>query len=120
MNARETAIVGGMNAFSEINRERCEHPNGFNHQLSDWSLSDWMVACTGELGEAANVIKKLNRIRDNIPGNTHSEENLRWQLRRELCDTFIYLDLMCQAAGFTLGSEVLKTFDSKSEMIGYK
>lgn len=55
--------------FSRKNRERCESPEGFNHKLTDWSLSDWMTALMGELGEAANVAKKLNRIRDGIPGN---------------------------------------------------
>jgi hypothetical protein len=36
--------------FSHVNRQRCEE--GFKHQLSDWSLSDWMTATVGELGEA--------------------------------------------------------------------
>jgi NTP pyrophosphatase (non-canonical NTP hydrolase) len=58
-----------LNTFSVNNRERCESPQGFNHQLTDWSLSDWMTALTGEVGEAANIVKKLNRIRDNIAGN---------------------------------------------------
>lgn len=43
--------------FSKINRERCESPKGFNHQLHKWSNSDWMTAITGELGEAANIVK---------------------------------------------------------------
>lgn len=55
--------------FSMINRMRCESPEGFNHALESWSLSDWITATTGELGEAANIAKKLNRIRDGIPGN---------------------------------------------------
>ncbi len=53
-------------AFSVINRARCESPEGFNHALQSWSLSDWFTAILGELGEAANVAKKLNRIRDGI------------------------------------------------------
>lgn len=55
--------------FSQANRDRCESPQGFNHKLVDWSTSDWFVAVMGELGEAANVAKKLNRVRDGIPGN---------------------------------------------------
>ena len=57
------------NDFSVFNLRRCEASNGFNHKLGDWSLSDWMTAVTGELGEAANIAKKLNRVRDGIPGN---------------------------------------------------
>lgn len=82
--------------FSAANRLRCEH--GFKHQLSDWSLSDWFTAVMGELGEAANIAKKLNRVRDGIPGNKQSEPELREQLKREVADTFIYLDLLAQAA----------------------
>lgn len=32
--------------------------------VGGWSLSDWFTAAMGELGEAANVAKKLNRERD--------------------------------------------------------
>jgi NTP pyrophosphatase (non-canonical NTP hydrolase) len=107
------------NDFSDLNRKRCEAPNGFQHQLSDWSLSDWFTAILGELGEAANVAKKLNRIRDGIRGNKESEAELRAKLKRELADVFVYLDLTAQAAGFKLGDVVLEVFDAKSREIGY-
>lgn len=105
--------------FSEANRVRCESPGGFNHALASWSLSDWFTATVGELGEAANVAKKLNRVRDGIPGNRESEEHLRWKLKGEIADAFIYLDLLAQAAGFSLGDAVIETFDRKSSEIGY-
>jgi NTP pyrophosphatase (non-canonical NTP hydrolase) len=104
--------------FSRRNRERCESPEGFNHALNSWSLSDWFTACLGELGEAANVAKKLNRVRDGIPGNKETEAELRSKLARELADTFIYLDLLCQSAGIDLPAAVLATFNAKSEQIG--
>lgn len=66
-----------MKEFSRVNRERCESPDGFNHKLGSWSLSDWFTATLGELGEAANVAKKLNRVRDGIPGNKETEAELR-------------------------------------------
>lgn len=109
-----------MREFAKVNRARCEAPTGFNHDLGAWSLSDWMTATVGELGEAANIIKKLNRERDGINGNTVRGEVLRAQLRREIADTFIYLDLMAQAAGFSLADAVADTFDGKSEQIGYR
>lgn len=104
--------------FSEINRLRCEDPSGFNHKLSDWSLSDWFTALMGELGEAANVAKKLNRLRDGIPGNKETEEELKEKLKRELSDTFIYLDLLAQSEGINLESAVIETFNNKSREIG--
>lgn len=108
------------NEFSEENRKRCESPNGFQHKLSDWSLSDWFTAILGELGEAANIAKKLNRVRDGIRGNKETEPELRDKLKRELADTFIYLDLTAQAAGFRLGDVVLEVFEAKSQELGYK
>lgn len=105
--------------FSERNRRRCEAPDGFNHQLSSWSLSDWMVATMGELGEAANILKKLNRVRDGIPGNKESEEELRQAFAHELADTAIYLDLLAQAAGYDLEKIREIKFNLTSKKIGY-
>lgn len=105
--------------FSELNRRRCEAPNGFNHKLASWSMSDWFTAILGELGEAANVAKKLNRVRDGIPGNKDTPDELRKKLKSELADTFIYLDLLAQAAGFEIGDVVMETFEAKSRQIGY-
>ena len=106
--------------FSIFNKRRCESENGFNHKLNDWTLSDWFLAFIGEAGEAANVAKKLNRIRDGIPGNRNiTEAELRAQLRREIADAYIYLDLMAQSEGIDLEAAVIETFDAKSEQIGY-
>lgn len=108
-----------MRTFSVENRARCESPRGFNHALSSWSLSDWMTATLGELGEAANVAKKLNRVRDGIPGNKQSPEELQAMFADELADAYIYLDLMAQAAGIDLPAAIRSKFDRKSEEIGY-
>lgn len=108
-----------MNAFSEENRTRCESPNGFNHKLSSWSLSDWLVACGGELGEAMNVAKKLNRVRDGVPGNKESPEELEQELADELADAYVYLDLTAQSRGLRLADIVRSKFDRKSKEIGY-
>ena len=105
--------------FSERNRERCEAANGFNHKLESWSLSDWMTATTGELGEAANIIKKLNRVRDGIPGNTETPEQLRLMLSEELADVAIYLDLLVQAAGFDLEKIIEAKFAKTNKKLGY-
>lgn len=105
--------------FSVFNRRRCESPNGFNHPLNGWSLSDWFTAVTGELGEAANVAKKLNRVRDGIPGNTETPEELRENLADEIADTFIYLDLLAQSQGIDLEEAVLRKFQKTSAKIGY-
>jgi len=107
--------------FSQRNRERCESQNGFNHPLMSWNLSDWMTATLGELGEAANVVKKLNRYRDGIilRYQTETEAELRQMLADEIADAAIYLDLLAQAAGFDL--EIIREakFQKTNKKIGY-
>ena len=105
--------------FSFFNRLRCEALNGFNHSINSWSLSDWMTATLGELGEAANVAKKLNRVRDGIRGNTETPDQLRQMLADEIADAFIYLDLMAQSEGIVLQDAVLDKFQRTSAKIGY-
>lgn len=106
--------------FSAMNRTRCEAPTGFNHPLSGWTTSDWFTAIMGELGEAANVAKKLNRVRDGIPGNKEKTDALKVKLRQELGDTFVYLDLLAQSLGFNIGAAAQEVFDEKSKEIGYE
>lgn len=108
-----------LDAFGRENRARCEAKNGFNHKLESWNASGWMTATLGELGEAANIVKKLNRFRDGINGNKETEAELRDKLLREIGDTAVYLDLFCQRMGFTLGEAMRQTFDAKSREIGY-
>jgi hypothetical protein len=75
-----------------VNSTRCLrwHKTG----LDEWTVADWVVAAGGEVGEALNVIKKLNRDRDGQPGNTKSRTELRADLADELADIIIYLDIV--------------------------
>lgn len=102
--------------FSAVNRKRCVE--GFKHALDSWNASDWAVATAGELGEAMNIVKKLNRYRDGIKGNKVTQDVLKKQLARELADTFIYLDLFAQSQGINLPEVVIEVFNSKSDEIG--
>lgn len=104
--------------FSEVNARRCEAKEAFNHQLKDWSLSDWITAAAGEMGEAANVIKKLNRIRDGIPGNKETEDELWILLGKEIADTVCYLDLLATRAGFSLEEILVSKFNEVSDRFG--
>lgn len=106
--------------FSEKNLARCESINGFNHKLDSWSIGDWMVAVTGEVGEAANIIKKLNRVRGGIPGNVETPDQLIGNLKNEIADIFIYLDLLSQRCGFDLEKIVLEKFEITSKKIRYR
>jgi NTP pyrophosphatase (non-canonical NTP hydrolase) len=105
-------------SFAKKNRLRCESRQGFDHQLSAWSTSDWFLAALGELGEAANAAKKLNRVRDGIPSNKESADVLTAKVRKELGDAFAYLDLLCQSLGFSIEQAAVEVFNAKSDEIG--
>ena len=99
------------------NLRRCGrwHPGG----VHDWSLSDWGVATAGELGEALNVVKKLNRARDGLVGNAVGEAELRQALADELADVAIYLDIFAAAAGVDLAEAIVSKFNRTSEKNGF-
>lgn len=82
-------------ALRAANATRCLrwHKSG----IDEWSLADWTVAVGGEIGEALNVVKKLNRDRDGQPGNTRSRAELLADLGDELADVVIYLDIVVNA-----------------------
>ena len=107
-----------MKEFSQMNLIRCEAPDGFNHRINDWSSSDWMTATMGELGEAANIVKKLNRSRDGIRGNKESDDMLKAKLVTELADTFIYLDLFMQSLRHKTDKVIMQVFNQKSKEKG--
>lgn len=112
--------------MNELTFERLQRVNWARaeawHNGVEWSLSDWMTALTGEIGEAANVIKKLNRIRDDMPGNKpgETEVSLKNSLAKELADCQMYLVLLAAAANIDLGVATVKKFNETSERLGWK
>lgn len=87
------------------------HPGG----LEQWSLSDWSVALAGEVGELCNVVKKLNRVRDNLQQNAVDTSKLKSMLADEIGDVGAYLDLCAQAAGLSLEECIRNKFNKISE-----
>lgn len=110
-----------MRDFSLHNKRRCTSPQGFNHDLRDWSADQWITALVGELGEACNLIKKRTRIYDGVPGNDPDVtiDDLNRKIAEELADTFIYLDLLAQANGIDLEAAVATKFNKTSKKIEY-
>jgi len=80
---------------------------------SDWSLADWCTAVTGELGEAANLLKKVRR------GDAVLAD-LRGQLAAELADVVCYVDILAFQAGVDLGDAVAAKWNLVSERVGSK
>lgn len=77
---------------------------------SDWSLNDWMAALAGEVGEAANILKKVRR------GDLSLEE-ARLSLAREYADIVTYLDILAAQTGVDLGEATIQKFNEVSERV---
>lgn len=78
---------------------------------SDWSDAEWLQAVVGELGEFANVRKKLLR------GDLTREQALP-MLRDELADVVCYLDILAFRLGVDLGEAVRDKFNRVSTRVG--
>lgn len=68
----------------------------------------------GEVGEACNVIKKLERERLGLRGS-RADAN---QLADELADVIICCDLIASASGINLGEAVRQKFNATSDKVG--
>jgi NTP pyrophosphatase (non-canonical NTP hydrolase) len=100
------------------NVARCE---GSFHGIDRWSPSDWMTAVVGEIGEAANLVKKLRRL-ETAP-DTHRPEDggtvaMTAKLATEIADAVIYLDLFAARMGIDLGYVVSRKFNVVSDRVG--
>jgi len=68
----------------------------------------------GEVGEACNVVKKLERERLGIRGSRATME----QLAEELADVIICVDLLAMEVGIDLSEAVRRKFNATSEKYG--
>lgn len=94
------------------------HPGG----VDDWALSKWSNAVTGELGEAANMIKKIERgdydLDDEIVDDkTGAKITVRAALAKELADVVCYLDLLAYRARIDLGEATVAKFNEISRRV---
>jgi NTP pyrophosphatase (non-canonical NTP hydrolase) len=78
---------------------------------SDWALSTWSNAVLGELGELANLIKKVER------GDLTLDE-AREALGKECADVATYLDILAFRLGVDLGQVVMDKFNEVSRRVG--
>jgi NTP pyrophosphatase (non-canonical NTP hydrolase) len=77
---------------------------------SDWNYAQWCNAMTGEVGEAANLIKKLDR------GDLTFDE-ARPLIANELADVQTYLDLLAMQFGIDLGEATREKFNEVSDRV---
>ena len=70
----------------------------------------------GEVGEACNVIKKLERERLGIAGSRDTKAHLA----EELADVIICVDLIAAAEGIDMDAAVCAKFNATSEKVGLR
>lgn len=89
--------------------------------LTAWSPMEWACAAAGEMGEACNVAKKLQRLEItpawNAPGDQDAAELTR-RLGEEVSDTILYLDLLAARCGIDLSEAIRRKFNATSAKVG--
>jgi len=78
---------------------------------SEWTPAHWMQATVGELGELANIMKKIDR-------GDFTLEEARPAIAKELADVQTYLDIMAYKLGVNLGIATKEKFNEISDRIG--
>lgn len=102
-----TANLARCVQFKDAKGRLC-HPDGVNN----WQLSQWSNAAAGEMGEACNVIKKIER------GDFPLDDITKEMLGKEVADVVTYLDLLAARAGIDLGKAVRDKFNEVSRRVG--
>ncbi len=97
-----------LSALRKANRIRAAH---IHSKSRDWCLAQWSNATLGELGEAANIIKKIDR-------GDFTLEAVREDLAKEFADVLCYLDMLADAAGIDLSEATISKFNEVSIRLG--
>lgn len=101
----------------KANTKRCESSY---HPVDAWSLTDWLTAAAGELGELAGVIKNIRRAETEGQSAHTIGVTEKRELGYEAADVVIYLCLLCARAGVDLGEAVREKFNIVSDRTGSK
>jgi len=110
--------------LTQVNYKRCRRWHK-SEDLSDWSISDWACAMAGEAGEVCNAVKKLNRLRDNLPSKNdpdrqiNSYEEAKAKIGEEIADTVLYLNLLAIRLNLDFEKEIKNKFNSVSKKYGF-
>lgn len=98
-----------MLTFMQLRMANVQRDGAFN--TSHWELAHWFCALIGEVGEAANIVKKIDR-------GDFTIEQARGELADELADIQTYLDLIAYKAGIDLAMATTEKFNKVSNRIG--
>lgn len=77
---------------------------------SDWSHAEWLQAVIGELGEYANIMKKVQR------GDLTMEEAMP-SIKKEIADVQTYFSILALRLGIDLGQVTQDKFNEVSDKV---
>lgn len=108
-----------LEAIMEVNAQRCDK---WHKGKEPWTPERWITAIVGELGEMANITKKLFRVADGSLGLKEGEsvERLEAEEEKEWADTMLYMLLFAHYRGFKATEAIRHVFNAKSEQLGFE
>ena len=104
------------NTLREANIERLKEPK-YDKCQAEWSTAHWMQALVGEVGELANILKKIDR-GDYLDAPLYKHVEIKRSIENELADIQCYLDLLALKLKVDLGESTIDKFNVISERIG--
>jgi NTP pyrophosphatase (non-canonical NTP hydrolase) len=111
--------AGASMSIREMQRINAERSKRWMGTSVGWTVLEVAGELAGEVGELANVCKKLRRSQMGVPGNKVSDAELLKQATSEAADVFIVLMLTASKLGIDLERAVCDTFNAKSEQMGF-
>ena len=122
MNQKPPQAAPGLTFAQVEDAQRSRHKR-WSRGTRPWVITEWTNAMAGEAGEACNVAKKLQRIRDGAPNVSDrtitDEAEAKDALATELADTFCYLQLAAIEEGIDLAAAIRRVFNKVSERNGF-
>lgn len=113
-----------LDQIQQINIERCvaPAPQGFNHDLIDWTFLEWTGAMCGEAGEASNAAKKIKRMdgknaHANRPHDRDRSKHIE-KVAEECADTILYALLTISKCGLSAEETLRRVFNRRSDELG--
>lgn len=92
------------------NLERAKHYSP-ERGVDVWDPAEWIMALVGELGELANILKKVKR--GDMPF-----KDVELDVGNELADVQTYLDLLAARLDIDLGRVTIEKFNAISRRVG--
>jgi NTP pyrophosphatase (non-canonical NTP hydrolase) len=103
-------------AFSEMNRRRCESYNGFGESLQDdskYTIAHWLLSVVSEVGESADAILGWEGLKERRKDKTKRD------IAVELVDAITYIDLAIQKLGYQTADLLIEKFNEVNERSGF-